>query len=191
MKKLFVFAFSVLIISCNGGDNNAPKNNQSKELIRSDNSQTFNESFAKLMSDYYKLKDNFISESDTLINDYSKILMKDADSLNFNELKADTDIVELAKTAAANVSGELQGIIGEKNIENKRKSFYTLSEQLYDLIRTVQYNKEVVYHQYCSMVFNKSGATWLSNSAEIKNPYLPKQMPVCGEVTDSLDFKLH
>ncbi|MFX4520371.1 hypothetical protein ABTA72_19455, partial [Acinetobacter baumannii] len=63
-------------------------------------------------------------------------------------------------------------------------------EQLYDFIRTVQYDREVVYHEYCPMAFNDQGATWLSNSSDIKNPYLPKKMLHCGEVKDSIDLRV-
>ena len=61
--------------------------------------------------------------------------------------------------------------------------------QLFDLIRTVQYDKEVVYLQHCPMAFNEQGAEWLSNSTDIRNPYIPKKMLTCGEVKDSASFK--
>ncbi|MFM9735850.1 hypothetical protein, partial [Streptomyces niveiscabiei] len=80
------------------------------------------------------------------------------------------------------IAAELKGLLGEKDREEKRKAFQMASEQLYDFIRTVQYDREVVYHEYCPMAFNDQGATWLSNSSDIKNPYLPKKMLHCGEV---------
>jgi Fe-S oxidoreductase len=114
--------------------------------------------------------------------------MTDADSLKLGELKADSAIVLTARSGAESMSDELKGLLGEKVIEEKRKSFYTLSEQLYDLIRTVQYDKGVVYHENCPAAFNNAGATWLSNVRDSKNPYLPVTKPDCGEVTDSLNF---
>ena len=53
---------------------------------------------------------------------------------------------------------------------------------MYDLIRTVRYDQEVVYHQFCPMAFNDAGAYWLSGTADIKNPYFGKKMLTCGEV---------
>ncbi len=189
MKKIIVCGLIAMLASCNNDDSSSQQKNLKNASNNGANTQTFNESFSKLMDDYYHLKNNFITEGDTLINHYSKALITDADSLNFNQLMFDSTTVETARTSAANISGELQGIIGEKDIENKRKSFYTLSEQLYDLIKMVQYDKEIIYQQKCDDVFDESGATWLSNSTDIKNPYLPKKMLTCGKITDTLDFR--
>jgi hypothetical protein len=119
------------------------------------------------------------------------------DSLPFTELKADSSIVETAKMFSTSVSGDAKGVLGESKIEEKRKSFFTLSENLYNLVRTVQYNGEVVYHQHCPMAFNDTEeAYWLSNSNEIVNPYLGQSHPKyksgmlhCGDIADSLDFR--
>ena len=71
-----------------------------------------------------------------------------------------------------------------------------LSGELYDLIRTVRYDRETIYHIRCPMAFGDSAeAYWLSNSSKIVNPYLGKNHPSyknkmlgCGELVDSLDF---
>jgi hypothetical protein len=60
---------------------------------------------------------------------------------------------------------------------------------LYDLIRTVRYDRLLIYYNYCPMAFNDQGANWLSNSPEIRNPYIPKKMITCGEIKDSIDFR--
>jgi hypothetical protein len=189
MKKWVIYACILLVVACGNRDRKVNiENKPEAPLSIANKDELFNLSFGKLLNDYYQLKDNFITEDDSLINYYANNLMKDADSLQIKELKADSAIVLTAKSGAESMSGELKGLLGEKNIEEKRRSFYTLSEELYDLIRTVQYDKQVVYHFHCPMAFNNEGATWLSNSTEIKNPYLPKKMPACGEVTDSLSF---
>src|SRR5919112_1443628 len=64
----------------------------------------------------------------------------------------------------------------ENNIEAKRKSFQMISDNMYDLLRTVRYDNEIVYHQYCPMAFNDAGAYWLSKTGDIKNPYFGKKM---------------
>jgi Cu(I)/Ag(I) efflux system membrane fusion protein len=40
----------------------------------------------------------------------------------------------------------------------------------------------VVWHQYCPMAFDNTGATWLNRREQIENPYLPETMAGCGEV---------
>ncbi|GAC1439593.1 MAG: hypothetical protein NVSMB63_05040 [Sediminibacterium sp.] len=103
--------------------------------------------------------------------------------------QADTKIVATAKMYIVSISDELKGLMGEKELEAKRRSFQMVGQQLYDLIRTVQYDRAIVYHEFCPMAFNEQGADWLSNSSDIRNPYLPKKMLTCGEVKDSIDFR--
>jgi hypothetical protein len=113
------------------------------------------------------------------------------------ELKADSSIIKMADEYSKTISGEAVGIEGETDIAEKRKSFYTLSDALYELVRTVRYSGEVVYHQHCPMAFGEDQqATWLSNSDKVVNPYLGNKHPKykttmvnCGDVTDSLDFR--
>jgi Cu(I)/Ag(I) efflux system membrane fusion protein len=192
MKQFLIVTALFMLAACANKDGKVSTNVEGEHqspLAQSKNSAAFNASFGKLMSSYYNLKDNFISEKDSAIALYATQLMKDADSLALNELKADSNIVSTAKADAGSISAELNGLLGEKNLEGKRKSFQMVSDELYDLIRVVQYDVEVVYHQFCPMAFNDQGANWLSNSSDIKNPYLPKKMLSCGEVQDSIDFR--
>lgn len=189
MKNWVFYAIILLLVSCGNKDRKGKEENKPEVALSiSNKDELFNQSFGKLLNDYYQLKDNFITEDDSLINFYAKTLIVDADSLQIKELKADSAIVLTAKSYAESISGELKGLLGEKKLEEKRRSFYTLSEELYDLIRTVQYDRQTIYHFHCPMAFDKEGANWLSNSNKIKNPYLPKTMPDCGELTDSLHF---
>ena len=61
-----------------------------------------------------------------------------------------------------------------------------ISANLFDLTRTVRYAEEKVYLLHCPMAFNDTGADWLSNSTEIKNPYFGSKMLTCGSVKDSV-----
>jgi len=191
MKKILIAAGIVMLAACGGKDKKEKVEEPKPEapLSKSKNSEAFNQSFSKLMDDYFHLKDNFITESDTLINTYAGKLAGDADSLQLGELKADSTLISTAKAMAQGISADLKGLLGEKDIEAKRKSFQMISEQVYDLVRVVQYDREVVYHQHCPMAFDNAGANWLSRSTDVRNPYLPKKMLTCGEVTDSLDFR--
>ena len=43
-----------------------------------------------------------------------------------------------------------------------------------------------VYVQYCPMAFNDKGASWISSSKEIRNPYFGDKMMNCGEVKETI-----
>jgi Cu(I)/Ag(I) efflux system membrane fusion protein len=119
----------------------------------------------------------------------ARLFIASADSLKLNDLKADSSIIQMAEGYVQSVSAEAKALVGEPNLEAKRKSFQMISDLMYDLVRSVRYDRETVYHQFCPMAFNDAGAYWLSKTSDIKNPYFGKKMLSCGEVKDSLDFR--
>lgn len=194
MKRILASVAILFLVACGGNDEKTALTEKPEApLQQSANSDTFNLVFGKMLDSYFQLKDHFIRENDTLITKTTAQLITDVAGTAsvLSELKADSGIVNTARTYTTSIGSELQGVAQEKDIEERRKSFQVLSEQLYDLIRTVKYDRAVVYHQYCPMAFNDAGAFWLSNSSDIRNPYLPKKMLICGEVKDSIDFTKH
>ncbi|MCW3088761.1 MAG: Co/Zn/Cd efflux system rane fusion protein [Sediminibacterium sp.] len=190
MKKYIIYGMAFVLAACSSNDQKEKTPEPAQvALTKSANSDAFNQSFGKLLDNYYALKDDFVAEKKAQVDSAAAIMLVSVDSLQLQELKADTNIVATAKTYTDGISSELKGLIGEKDIEAKRKSFQMVGDQLYDLIRTVQYDRAVVYHQFCPMAFNDQGANWLSNSPDIRNPYIPKKMLHCGEVKDSIDFR--
>ena len=166
-------------------------------LAVNNKSDAFNTAFENLLTTYYEMKDAFVDWDTAKINVTSGRMKTLADSLPLNQLKADSTIVGMAKSYSQSISGEAAGIVGEKDITEKRKSLYTLSENLYELLRTVRYDGQVIYHQHCPMAFNDTEeAYWLSKDSKVVNPYLGNKHPKyksgmlhCGDITDSLDFR--
>ena len=192
MNKILVLAGMVFLAACGNSDEKAVVADAApKTLAASAHSDSFNLAFGKMLNSYFQLKDQFIAENDTLVAQEAVALISDVAeaAVKFEELKADTVMSATARSYAVSISAELKGLVSETDREERRKSFQVVSEQLYDLLRTVRYDREVVYHQYCPMAFNDAGAFWLSNSSDIRNPYLPKKMLICGEVKDSVDFR--
>ncbi len=192
MNKILVLAGFLFLAACGSKDEKAAVADATpKTLAASAHSDSFNLAFGKMLDSYFQLKDNFIAENDTLIAQQAVALMSDvaAAAVGFREMKADAAVVSTAHSYAVSISAELKSIVSEPDREERRKSFQVVSEQIYDLIRTVRYDRAVVYHQYCPMAFNDAGAFWLSNSSDIRNPYLPKKMLTCGEVKDSIDLR--
>jgi len=170
---------------------------QPKPLAVNEKSDAFSAAFSNMMTTYYALKDAFVDWDTAKVNATAAQLRMQADSLPFKEIKADSSIILTASDYTKTISGEATGIIGESDIKEKRRSFYTLSDAMYTLIMTVKYDQEVVYHQRCPMAFNDTEeAFWLSNTSKVVNPYLGNKHPKykaamlnCGDVTDSLDFR--
>jgi hypothetical protein len=77
-------------------------------------------------------------------------------------------------------------VLNDETCEKQRIAFGHISSAIYGLAKNAGLKNAGIYHEYCPMAFNDKGAYWLSNEAEIKNPYFGKKMLECGEVTDSL-----
>ena len=152
-------------------------------------SAAFDASFENLLNQYYALRDALVASDTAAANKATAILIQSADELKLDELKAiDTNniIIPTAQTYTGGISSEGKGLLGESNIENKRKAFQMISGNLFDLTRTVRFSKEKVYLLHCPMAFNDAGADWLSSSTDIKNPYFGSKMLTCGAVKDSV-----
>ena len=190
MKKLILCSFTLFMMACSDKDEKAkPADVPQAALTQSQNNESFNKGFGKLLSSYYALKESFVKEDTNLVATNAKALMQAADSLQLKELKAEAALIETAQVNAKNLSDEVKGLLGEAGIENKRKSFQMITSDMYDLIRVVKYDQAVVYLQHCPMAFNNKGADWLSSTSEVVNPYIPKKMIDCGEVKDSVDYR--
>ena len=189
MKYIAIIALAFLAACSGENGNTTPEPKKEEPLAQSKNSAGFNDQFNNFLTNYYHLKDALVLTNDALATSSANALAGSADSLNLGEFKADNSITEMANGYVKTVSSEAKALAGEKDIEAKRKSFQMISDAMYDLVRTVRYDRDVVYQQFCPMAFNDAGAYWLSPSSDIKNPYFGKKMLSCGEVKDSIDFR--
>lgn len=73
----------------------------------------------------------------------------------------------------------------KNDIEHQRFHFQMLSDDMYDLLKRSTRNKPL-YQDFCPMYRKNKGATWLSETEDIRNPYLGKKMPSCGEIKEVL-----
>lgn len=71
------------------------------------------------------------------------------------------------------------------NIAHQREHFEMLSKDVYDLVKTFG-GGQALYKDFCPMYNNKKGAFWISETKEIKNPYLGKAMSTCGTVKEEM-----
>jgi hypothetical protein len=173
-----------------------PEQPKDQPLRIAKNSGVFNGAFSGLMNDYFSLKDALVNWDTVKADQAAYAVAARADSLPLGQLKADTAIVETARSLAVSIVGEAKGLTGETGIEARRRSFNMLTEELYNLIRAVRYDGGTIYHIRCPMAFQDSAeGYWLSNTPAIINPYLGNKHPVykskmlgCGEITDSIDL---
>ena len=169
-----------------------------KPLAISKNSGEFNSAFTSVLTVYDSLRTAFVNWDTLSATSSATHLQGLLEQFPVNTLKADTTIIATAKSFTEAAAAEASSIVAEKTIEEKRRSFYTLSENLYNLAVTVRYDQQVIYHVNCPMAFNDTEeAFWITNKNEVVNPYMGNKHPKykdgminCGEVKDSLDFRV-
>jgi hypothetical protein len=138
----------------------------------------------ELTSIYMKLTSALANDDDgqaaSVAKDMVQSLAKiDQSSFSTEQKKGFADIVADLKEHAEHI-GENAG-----NIEHQREHLDLLSADFYDLVKDFGTSKPV-YKVFCPMYNESKGAFWLSNSAEVKNPYYGKDMLSCGEVQEEI-----
>ncbi|MFA5298493.1 MAG: efflux RND transporter periplasmic adaptor subunit, partial [Lutibacter sp.] len=138
-----------------------------------------------IYKEYLNMKDALVSDN-----------MVDAQNAGNNMKKA------LSKVDMALFSGEsheiwmkhhhnlesiLQPFPNFKNIEEVRKAFQPLSENMIALTNSFKPYGQTVYIQHCPMADENKGANWISQFKEIKNPYFGAKMLKCGEITTIIE----
>jgi Cu(I)/Ag(I) efflux system membrane fusion protein len=144
----------------------------------------FQDQLGNVFSAYVSLKEAFVS------SDAEKVK---SEATKTDELVDQVDM-KLLSGAAHNdwmtyltpMQNALKEIQGSSDIEDQRKSFSSLSDNLYKSIKAFGLGGKEAYYEYCPMAFNNEGGYWLSESEKIRNPYFGEKMLTCGEVKENL-----
>lgn len=99
-----------------------------------------------------------------------------------NALEAGAVTMNDGKAIAAAASK----ITSASGIEAMRVQYASLSNEMIRLVRNTGVTNGAVYVDFCPMAMNNKGAYWLSNTAEIRNPYYGEEMLTCGEVKETV-----
>ena len=199
MKKIILIALVLLVGLAiywfkfrNTNEKPVPKQEAFKTSRHSDE---FNKGIDTMLTAYFSMHDAFVASDTTKAKAAAKNLIVLADSLHLIELKKDTSgIFEAADMQMKDILANAESLLQQKDIKEMRQDFRMVGESMYPLLKTIHYEGKTLYWQNCPMAFGEDkGANWISNSAEIMNPYLGKDHPEfkatmlhCGEVVDSI-----
>ena len=103
----------------------------------------------------------------------------DKNALSADQKKIFEDVEEDAREHAEHI------VKNGGNIAHQREHFEILSKDVYDLVKIFG-GGQALYKDFCPMYNDNKGAFWLSETKEIKNPYLGKAMPTCGTIQEEL-----
>ena len=143
MKKLIIALLVLVIISIGvywflARPKDTTEKKEPVPLAITDKSDAFQAGMADLMATYYNMKDALVHWDTAATNKAAFAIQNKALTLPMTELKADTNIIKTAKDFSESIVAEAKGIVGENNIEQKRRAFHVLSEHLYNLLRNVR-----------------------------------------------------
>jgi len=127
----------------------------------------------QLLNAYYTLKDALVSGNATMAAANAEELVKTINS---------TDQQTLNDAVRANLVKDATAISNSKDIKLQREKFSSLSNEMFELAKTVKLSADPIYQQYCPM----KKVSWLSKDKAIKNPYYGSAMLTCGSVKTTL-----
>ena len=196
MKNTF-FAIAIFAISLSACNNSNDKSNESEvksEVKSNDTTQATPQAQKKEAKSTLPMKEivsSYLQLKNALANDNGKdaatagnatmdaIGKVDETSFTADEKKVYGDLADDAKEMAEHIGKNAD------KLEHQREHFDMLSTDVYDMVKKFGAG-QTLYKDFCPMYNNKKGAIWLSETKEIKNPYLGKKMPNCGSVKEEL-----
>jgi len=136
-----------------------------------------------VVDDYLKLKNALTADNGKGAADAGKVMYDDLGKVDASLFTADQKKTYDSVGDDLKEHAEHIGKNGD-NIAHQREHFAMMSEDVHSLVKAFG-GGQTLYYDHCPMYKDK-GAMWVSELAEIKNPYLGKKMPTCGEVKEKI-----
>lgn len=159
--------------------------NKNSLSYKNETSEAFQKQLEEVASAYFQLKNALVEE-------------KEEESVNLTR----NFLATVQNTKASELSGEAKAFWEEQqqlllqhlklglkadHIKEHRDNFLYISEALIRIIAAFGINEHPVYVDYCPMANSDKGAYWLSEVAEIRNPYYGEAMLKCGEIVEQIN----
>lgn len=142
-------------------------------------------SIKKILTGYLQLKNALTTDNskgaaaagtalEATFKNYNKTVLSAEQKKLFEDIEADAR--EHAEHIGANAG----------NLAHQRVHFEMLSKDMVDLLKAFGSSGQIVYKDFCPMYNDNKGAFWISETKDIKNPYLGKAMPTCGTMKEEI-----
>ena len=164
-------------------------------LFLKKHSDTFNLSVNAAMNVYFEMSAAFVDADTAKVKLAATKFILLLDTIPMEELKKDTaNIYDVAIGTFDGIKSNARSILVQKDLQEMRKDFSMVSENLYPFFKIINYEGDKMYWQNCPMAFgDEKEANWVSKTPEVVNPYLGKNHPEfkatmlhCGMVKDTI-----
>lgn len=153
------------------------------EVKTLDTPEEFRKQLTEFVKSYLPIKDALVKtdakETQAAINPAKTTLSK----VDMKLLDSDGHDIWMDLLGA--MQSSLDKIVQTIDVEEQRKHFEILSDNLIEAVEYFGVVENTIYRQYCPMAFRDQGAYWLSSEKEIRNPYFGDMMLTCGEVKET------
>lgn len=197
MKNIILgFAIAAAIVAyCNSNKSTESQNlsNRTQSISQTYNANLTTSSIAdaknavsvkEIVSAYLQMKNAFTQDNSTgaatagkkleaAFKNFDKSALTASQKKTYEDLEADA--IEHAEHIGTNGG----------NIAHQREHFEILSKDIYDLVKAFG-GGQVLYKDFDPMYNNGKGAFWISETKEIKNPYMGKAMLTSGSVKEEI-----
>ena len=119
-----------------------------------------------------KIKDALVASDNEKVSLLAKNFLNDLK----NEMNPSSEVLSEAVGSLSNAL----------DLDTQRQAFKSVTEVLIQWIK-VSNTRDTLFVQFCPMAFKGQGATWLSRSEEIKNPYFGAMMLNCGRIDEKIN----
>ena len=193
--KNIIIGFAVIAITasaCNTGNNTSEKNDKKEDTTMNNSSASSSKntdtkvdgSMKEMVTQYLQIKNALANDNGKDAAAAGKAFVESMGKMDKNSLAGDkkkkwNDVSDDAKEMAEHISTNTD------KLEHQREHFDMLSTDMYEMVKTFGAG-QALYQDFCPMYNNNKGATWLSETKEIKNPYMGKKQPTCGSVKEEI-----
>jgi membrane fusion protein, copper/silver efflux system len=156
-----------------------------KEIAVYETDVKFQDQLAALYESSLVLTEAFVSSDPAVVKQKSsevKSAMKNVDMMLLKG-QAHMDWMKYRKVILSSIST----FETAHNIADQRVAYADFSTNLYNSVKAFGVNGKEVFYQHCPMAMSGQGAFWLSNKAEIRNPYYGSSMMTCGSTKEKIN----
>lgn len=142
----------------------------------------FKEQLTASYQSYLEMKEAFVASDSKKVKDAAANVKKSLKNVDMKLLKGHTHMMWMEQLEEMNKNLENIGKAG--NIAKQREYFSSFNDVFYKSIKRFGISGAKIFYQFCPMALDNKGAYWLSDTKEIRNPYLGKAMLKCGETKE-------
>ena len=157
----------------------SPAQNQSGKVT-----DVFQQQLGNVYQAYLKMKNAFVAKQFDKVQVEAKSVQSALGMVNMEELSGDNHVEWMKQLNI--LKPNIAKIASTVNPDEQKAAFANFNSAFYHSVKRFGLKGVTIYYQFCPMALNNKGAFWLSESADIRNPYFGSDMLTCGETRDTI-----